>query len=140
MDEKRLIEKKIFNDTSEYQDIMNLPYRTSKRHLPMNQQDRAFQFAPFSALDGFKDLISEKTKLYERKKYSTVADEKLIGRQLSYLQHHSLIVDVNYFNEESGYYEHVKGKLKKIDHQKGRVDFGGTSIVIVNIREIRLLN
>ncbi|MCS6105777.1 hypothetical protein [Clostridium botulinum] len=62
MDEKKLIEQQIFNDTSKYQDIMNLPYHVSKRHLPMAQIDRAAQFAPFSALDRFNSLIKEKTK------------------------------------------------------------------------------
>jgi len=52
MNEKWLSEKKIFNDTSKYQDIMNVPYHSSKRHLAMDQLDRAAQFAPFGALDG----------------------------------------------------------------------------------------
>lgn len=39
MDEKKLIEKQIFNDTSQYQDIMDRPYQPSKRHLAMNQLD-----------------------------------------------------------------------------------------------------
>ena len=140
MDEKKLIEKKIFNDTSMYQDIMSLPYRQSKRHLPMNQLDRAAQFAPFGALEGFSNLIQEKTDEYARKKYSTAEDEALIQRQLSYLQKHQLRVDVNYFNDQSGYYEHVKGTLDETDVKRGRVVFDETSIVIVNIRSIKLLD
>lgn len=140
MDEKKLIEKKIFNDTSSYNDIMDRPYQHSKRHLPMKQLDRAAQFAPFGALEGFNDLIVEKTKDYHRKKYSTSADEQLIQRQISYLQKHpDLSVDVNYFNDASGYYEHIKGKLTAIDLEKGRVSFGDTSIVQVNIRSMKLI-
>ncbi|KRO00349.1 hypothetical protein [Companilactobacillus kimchiensis] len=140
MDEKKLIEQKIFNDTSAYQDIMDLPYRPSKRHPQMNQLDRAFQFAPFGALGGFKDLIQEKTSNYARKKYSDFALENQINRQLAYLQKHSLEVDVNYFNEASGYYEHLKGTLESINYKKGRVTFAGISIIIVNIRLIKLIN
>ena len=139
MDEKKLIEQKIFNDTSMYQDIMDLPYHPSKRHFPMNQLDRAAQFAPFGALDGFSDLIKETFQRHARKKYSTADDEDLIKRQLLYLQKHPLKVDVNYFNEESGFYEHLKGTLVKIEPKKGRVIFDETSIVILNIRAIKLV-
>ncbi|AKP67934.1 hypothetical protein [Companilactobacillus ginsenosidimutans] len=140
MDEKKLIEKKIFNDTSSYADIMDLPYQPSKRHLPMNQRDRAFQFAPFGALEGFNDLIKNKTEMYSKKKYSDETQEQKINRQIKYLQAHTeTVVDVNYFNEYSGYYEHVKGTFEKIDSEKGRVTFDETSIVIPNIREIKLV-
>jgi len=139
MDEKRLIEKKIFNDTSAYQDIMDVPYHPSKRHMAMNQLDRAAQFAPFGALVGFNSLIKDKTKMYSLKKYSNSEQETQVQRQLKYLMIHSKEVDVNYFNDESGYYEHVKGKLQGIDWKKGRVTFGETSIVILNIRRIKLI-
>lgn len=140
MDEKKLIEQKIFNDTSSYQDIMNIPHQHSKRHLPMNQMDRASQFAPFGALEGFKDLIKEKSDLYIRKKYTSAEDEIKIKQQLKYLQEHHLLVDVNYFNDESGYYEHLKGFLQKIDWKKGKVYFEENSVVILNIRSIKLKN
>lgn len=139
MDEKKLIEQKIFNDTSAYQSIMDFPYQHPKRHLPMNSVDRAFQFSPFGALEGFSDLIKEKTKDYTRKKYLTDSEETQIHKQLDYLQKHSQKVDVNYFNDRSGYYEHVKGYLQKIDRLKGRATFDQTSIIIVNIRSIRLI-
>lgn len=139
MDEQKLIEQQIFNDTSKYRDIMNLPYRTSKRHLPMEQIDRAAQFAPFGALDGFSDLIKEKTKDYARKKYSTSDEELHIIEQLNYLKKRPSKVDVNYFNDKSGYYEHLKGYLQKIEPQKGCIIFDETSIVIVNIRAIKLV-
>jgi len=140
MDEKSLVEKKIFNDTSMYQDIMNVPYQQSKRHLAMNQLDRAAQFAPFGALEGFSDLIKDKTKAYSFKKYSNLEQENQVKRQLQYLVVHPKRVDVNYFNDESGYYEHVKGSLEAVDWQKGRVTFAKTSIVILNIRAIKLIS
>ncbi|WP_125711286.1 hypothetical protein [Companilactobacillus zhongbaensis] len=140
MDEKKLIEQKIFNDTSQYNDIMDLPYQHPKRHLPMEQLDRAAQFAPFGALEGFNGLIQEKTKDYTRKKYSTQEQENLIIRQIKYLKKHpDLLVDVNYFNDESGYYEHVKGTCSGQDVEKGRVQFGDVSVVQVNIRGIKLV-
>lgn len=140
MDEKKLIEQNIFNDTSQYNDIMDLPYLHPKRHLPMEQLDRAAQFAPFGALEGFNGLIQEKTKDYTLKKYSNQEQEQLINRQIEYLKKHSeLLVDVNYFNDESGYYEHIKGTYTGQNVEKGRVTFNAVSIVQVNIREIKLV-
>jgi len=43
-----------------YDDIIDLPHPTSKRHPRMSMADRAAQFAPFAALTGFGDVI-EKT-------------------------------------------------------------------------------
>ncbi|MQS76109.1 hypothetical protein [Companilactobacillus halodurans] len=139
MDEKKLIEQKIFNDTSAYNDIMNLPYQPSKRHLPMPELDRAAQFAPFGALEGFKGLIEKKTQSYRRKKYTTADEEVLIKRQLEYLRKNDKTVDVNYFNEVSGYYEHLKGHLKSINYPKGIVMFEKTKVIIVNIRSMKLI-
>lgn len=138
MDEKKLIEQKIFNDTSSYNDIMDVPYHQSKRHLPMNQLDRAFQFAPFGALQGFNDLIQQKTDAYEHKKYPNGEQETIINQQIEFLKtHRDMLVDVTYFNDESGFYEHVKGTLQKIEPTKGRVTFDDISVVVVNIRAIK---
>lgn len=34
----------------DYSDIINLPYKKSKKYKHMSQKDRAAQFAPFAAL------------------------------------------------------------------------------------------
>ncbi len=43
----------------EYSDIINLPHHVSKYHRPMPPAMRAAQFAPFAALTGFDDAISD---------------------------------------------------------------------------------
>lgn len=40
-----------------YGDIIDLPHPLSKSHTPMPQRDRAAQFAPFAALNGFSSKI-----------------------------------------------------------------------------------
>ena len=42
-----------------YDDILHLPHHVSKKHPRMSMHDRAAQFAPFSALTGFEDVIAE---------------------------------------------------------------------------------
>lgn len=43
---------------TEYADIIDLPHPVSKRHRPMSMEKRAAQFAPFAALTGFENAIS----------------------------------------------------------------------------------
>ena len=43
----------------EYEDIINLPHHTSKRHPRMSMEARAAQFAPFAALTGYEHAIKE---------------------------------------------------------------------------------
>lgn len=42
-----------------YDDIINLPHPTSKRHPRMSPSDRAAQFSPFAALTGHDAAIRE---------------------------------------------------------------------------------
>lgn len=60
--------------TDSYEDILNLPRPVSGRHPRMPIEDRAAQFAPFSALSGYEDAIREATKQAEesaRNEYGT---------------------------------------------------------------------
>ena len=52
----------------DYSDIINLPYKKSKKYKHMSQKNRAAQFAPFAALTGHKQLIQEKIKITYFKK------------------------------------------------------------------------
>ena len=46
-----------------YDDIINLPHHVSKNHMQMSIHDRAAQFAPFSALTGYDEVINETERL-----------------------------------------------------------------------------
>lgn len=48
-----------------YDDIINLPHPTSDKHPRMSLYDRAAQFAPFAALDGYEEAIKETVRLAE---------------------------------------------------------------------------
>ena len=45
-----------------YDDIINLPHHVSKTHPQMSMWSRAAQFAPFAALTGYDNAISETAK------------------------------------------------------------------------------
>lgn len=48
----------------DYEDIINLPRHESTRFPKMKAADRAAQFAPFAALNGFGDAIAEAGRRY----------------------------------------------------------------------------
>ncbi len=45
-----------------YADIIDLPHHQSKTHPHMSLYNRAAQFAPFAALSGYEDMISEESR------------------------------------------------------------------------------
>lgn len=49
--------------SGKYDDMLELPHHTSPRHPRMSAWDRAAQFAPFSALTGYDDVIDETARL-----------------------------------------------------------------------------
>ena len=52
---------------SKYNEIMNLPHHVSKTRPQMPMSDRAAQFAPFAALTGYDDIITEAGRLTDCK-------------------------------------------------------------------------
>ena len=51
-----------------YLDIINLPHHVSKKHEKMSLELRAAQFAPFSALTGYKEIINETERYTDTRK------------------------------------------------------------------------
>jgi len=46
-------------DPNRYDDIINMDRPISKKHAPMKMKDRAAQFAPFAALTGHGQVVSD---------------------------------------------------------------------------------
>lgn len=44
-------------DLHQYDDLINLPHPTSKKHPRMAAIDRAAQFSPFAALTGYEQAL-----------------------------------------------------------------------------------
>ncbi len=47
------------NKENKYDDIINIEHHVSKKHMPMSRKNRAAQFAPFAALNGYEESIEE---------------------------------------------------------------------------------
>ena len=69
----------------DYSDIINLPYKKSKKYKHMSQKNRAAQFAPFAALTGHKQLIQETQRLTEDKKELDENKKSILNQKLLYL-------------------------------------------------------
>ena len=54
-------------DNHKYDDIINLPNPTSKKHPRMSLYDRAAQFSPFAALTGHEAAIKETVRQTDAK-------------------------------------------------------------------------
>ena len=51
---------------NEYEDLLDLEHPTFPDHPPMPVKDRAVQFQPFAALDGFEAAIEQAREEFER--------------------------------------------------------------------------
>ena len=105
-----------------YSDIINLPHHVSKNHRPMSIYDRSAQFAPFAALTGYEESISEASRYVDQKIELGIDKKEEIREKLSYLSSHlndKKTVSIIYFmkdkKKDGGSYISSHGLVTKID-------------------------
>ena len=104
-----------------YDNIINLPHPTSKRHPRMSLHDRAAQFSPFAALSGHAAALAETTRLTDRK---IELDEDTRFQPDG--------------KKEGGRYITATGRLKKLDEAaQALVLTDGTSIPLEDVLELQ---
>lgn len=127
-----------------YDDIINLPHHVSVVHPHMSLYDRAAQFAPFKALTGYEDDISETARLtFER----VELDEERIAQldaQLRVLEEHlaeAPVVTVAFFcpdeRKDGGSYEVVTGAVRKVDAVRRVLVLAECEVAIEDIYSIK---
>lgn len=104
-----------------YDDIINLPHPTSKRHPRMPIHDRAAIFSPFAALSGHGAAIAETARLTERRiKLDEDSRAELDRRQAVLLEHidEQPEITITWFQpderKDGGAYLTTTGRLKKL--------------------------
>ena len=115
-------------DNHRYDDIINLPNPTSKKHPRMSLSDRAAQFSPFAALTGHEAAIKETARQTDEK--LMLSDEviaelneklNLISETIGMQQ----LVRITYFvpdnKKAGGAYISYSGYVKKIDEYEHTV-------------------
>lgn len=108
-----------------YNDIINYQYNGIKKHKKMSIYKRSAQFAPFAALKGYDNEISETARLTGEKKTLSNQITNSLDLKLRILKENidtSPIVKIIYFvkddKKQGGSYKEIIGKVKKIDVYK----------------------
>ena len=103
----------------DYSDIINLPYKKSKKYKHMSQKDRAAQFAPFAALTGHDAAIKETARLTDEKKELDENKKSILNQKLLYFIETKEKIKITYFKKDQkksgGDYLTTIQRIKKID-------------------------
>lgn len=126
---------------NKYQDIINLPHYEPKKHPRMSIEARSAQFAPFSALTGYDDVVKETGRLTQRKLELSEEQKINISLKLQEALDNKKEVLIKYFikdiKKQGGKYSEKTGVIKKYDQIKQMIIFyDKTQIEINNVVEI----
>ena len=129
-----------------YEDIINLPHHTSKKHPRMSLEARSAQFAPFAALTGYDEILIETARLTNEKIEIDETMKVIIDSKLQLIKEHIKempLVTFMYFvpdlKKEGGKYVTLTGNVRKIDEYRNVVVLEDkTEIPINDIIDIRV--
>lgn len=109
-------------NNNKYLDIIDLPHYEPKYHPRMSIMQRSAQFAPFSALTGYEDLVEETSRITEKKKSLSEYEQNILNEKLSILQkniNNKPNVTFTYFvkdeKKSGGKYIKIASSIKSID-------------------------
>lgn len=131
-----------------YDDIINLEHPTSKVHPRMPLENRCAQFAPFSALSGYKESIYEAGRIVNKKIELTDLEKEEINQKLLFLSDHlndKIEVNITSFRKDlkkdGGVYLTDTSSIKKIDLYKREILLeNNLKILIENILSIEFID
>lgn len=129
-----------------YDDILNTHWPRPTSRPRMSIEDRAAQFAPFAALTGYDDVLTETVRLTQRPVFLTEESLEELNRQLKLAAvkidtqpEVTMTVFYEDARKEGGRFETVTGNLKKIDlYQGGLVLADGREIPFFRICEFEV--
>lgn len=124
-----------------YDNMIDLPHPTSKKHPRMSMHDRAAIFSPFAALSGHGAAIAETARLTDRRmELDEDTRAELDQKQTVLLEHigEQPEVTVTWFQpderKDGGSYVTATGRLKKIDEVARILSLqDGTAIPLENV-------
>ena len=133
---------------NKYDDIINLPHHVSKTRPRMSLEQRSAQFAPFAALTGYEEEISETGRLTTDRIELNEEAKQILDRTLQAITKKIATqpaVTITYFipdtKKDGGAYITVSGYIKKIDEYRQVIILEDkTEIPINNIIGMDILN
>lgn len=132
-----------------YKDMYDMPHHVSDRHPHMSIHDRAAQFAPFAALTGHGAAIAETARLTEDRLELDESQKAVLDQKLTNIMHSAgeILVDVEYFvrdeRKSGGRYEHVSGRITKVDMYRQMIllgDESGRCIAAIPVDDVYDIN
>lgn len=112
--------------SGKYDSIIGLPHHVSAKHKHMSMTERAAQFSPFAALNGYEDAVSETARLTDGRPDLDEYERDAIDRKLREIMEsdEDLPVTLTYFRPDAkksgGAYLTLNGKVSDID-EVGRI-------------------
>ena len=112
-----------------YDDIINMPHHVSKTRKPMSLQNRSAQFAPFSALTTYDEVIREVARETSKKIELDDGIKLMLNDKLSFIKNNIKLrpkVTITYFvkdtrKENRGSYKTITGNVRLIDEIYKRI-------------------
>ena len=105
-----------------YDDIINMEHHKSKKHPPMSLYARSAQFAPFAALTGYEEAVTETAREVGEKididdELRNILDSKIqvLSEQIKDKSEIVFTYFVPDLTKDGGKYINVIGIVKKID-------------------------
>lgn len=104
-----------------YDSIMGLPHHVSAKHRHMSMTERAAQFSPFAALNGYEDAVSETARLTDGRPDLDEYERDAIDRKLREIMEsdEDLPVTLTYFRPDrkksGGAILTLNGKVSDVD-------------------------
>ena len=124
------IKKKEQKGSIVYSDIYNLPHHQSPTRDHMSLYDRAAQFAPFAALSGYDEMVSEEARQVDNKIELEEAAIELLNQKLALITDviddgNKPTVSITYFIPDplktGGRYKTTTEQIRKVDPIEGKV-------------------
>lgn len=135
------------NNSSNYDDIIDLPHHTSSKHIRMSRASRAAQFSPFAALTGYDAEINEAARLTNEQLILDEDQVNDLNAKLEYLKDNisnKPEIRIEYFVPDSrktgGKYILSSGTVRVIDeYERSVVFYDGRRILIDDIFKIEII-
>ena len=122
-----------------YDDILHLPHHVSETRPHMSIHDRAAQFAPFAALSGYGDAVTEAGRYTgERAELDECAKAMIDLRLQALVKHADTLpeVCVAYFAEDGrkfgGQYTERAGHVRRIDKYEQVLELEDGTIICID--------
>lgn len=125
-------------ETHRYDDIIDLPHPRSTRHPPMSMRQRAAQFLPFAALNGYEELLERTARRSEPRIVLASDAREELDRTLATLLERLAAggepcATVTWFRArngtDGGVYETVRGRIVRHDEGHGTLVTDGGAVV-----------